>query len=172
MYCRSLLKFSAIFVAMLSLTACSFLMEDTGKLLLKLGKPEKVASTVDLMVYANENVNINKLKEPTPVNFLVVQMKNDLRLYTSTFVELSGDIKVALKNDYIDHGEFMVEPGKFTHVGPFELHKKAKFIAVISAYRDMEQVIWRASDKVASEKKKYSAHVVLKRGGVKMELKE
>jgi type VI secretion system protein VasD len=169
---RPLLLSSFLLALMFSLSSCSSLLEDTGKLFVKLGKPDEGPSTVDLMVYADENVNINRLNEPTPVSFVVVQMKNDLRLYSSTFAELSGDIKAVLKNDYVNHGEFMVEPGKFTHIGPFELEKQTNFIAVISAYRDMEQVIWRASDKVDSEKKKYSAHVLLKQGGVKMDVQE
>lgn len=171
---RSVLVSSVLLAMMLSLTACSFLLEDTGKLLTKLGAPEEGPgpSTVELIVYADDNVNINKLNEPTPVNIVVVQMKNDQNLFSSNFTELLSDLKVALKNDYISHEELMIEPGKFIHIEAFELDKKTKFIAVVSAYREMEQVIWRASDKVESEKKKYSAHVVLKRSGVKMELQE
>ena len=171
---RPVLLSSLLLALVLSLSACSFLLEDTGKLLMKLGKTDEGPgpSTVDLMVYDDDNVNINKLNQPTPVAFVVVQMRSELRLYSSTYSELSSGIKATLKNDYISHEEFMVAPGQFIHIGAYELNKETQFIAVISAYREMEKVIWRASSKVRSEKKQYSAHVALKRGGVKMDLQE
>lgn len=154
------------------LMSCSDTMKDASDILSNLSKPKNAATMVDMMIYAEEDININESNEPTPVNFIVLELKRDDKLYAQDYESLSGDIKKALGKSYINHEEYTVEPGKFIHIEAFEVKKGTRYIAVVGAYRALDKAIWRASSKISDKDDTYSIHVVLKKEGVKMEAKK
>ena len=155
-----------------SLISCSETLKDTSDLLANLSKPKTSASKIDMMVYAEEDINVNASNEPTPVNFIILELKSDEKLYAQDYETLSGDIEKALGKSYINHEEYTVEPGKFVHVEQFEVKKGTKYIAIVSAYRALDKAIWRASEKIADKGEVYSIHTVLKDKVVSMEVKK
>ncbi len=83
------LGFYVLFLSVFLVTSCaSDVLNDTGDILKNLAKDTekekelKDASKVVMVVYAYEDININEDNEPTPVNFLVLEMSNDTLLET------------------------------------------------------------------------------------------
>ncbi len=171
------LGFYVLFLSVFLVTSCaSDVLNDTGDILKNLAKDTekekelKDASKVVMVVYAYEDININEDNEPTPVNFLVLEMSNDTLLETLDYETLSGDIKKALGESYIHHEEYIVEPGKFIYIEEFPLKKGTRYLGVLSAYRSIDSTIWRTSLKVSDTGEEYTIHTALKKDSVSMEI--
>ncbi len=166
-------KIISIVLMSLFLTSCAS-VKDVSDMLANVTKESSgdAASVISMMVYAEDNININASNEPTPVSFIVLELKNDAKLYAQDYEALSGDIEKALGKSYLNHEEYMVEPGKFVNVEAFEVQKGTRYIAVVSAYRALDKTIWRASAKIADKGEVYAIHTVLKQKLVNMELKK
>ena len=154
---------------LLAVTGCSNMMKDTSDLLSNLSKSKESASIVNMMVYAEDEINLNASNEPTPVSFVVIELKNDKKLFALDYESLTTDLEDALGSSYITHEEYTVEPGKFINIDPYKLNEKTKFLGVVSAYRALENTLWRTSIKVKSIEEVYAIHTVLKKDAVKME---
>lgn len=156
----------------LLLSGCLETIKEANTIVTNLTKVVDSTSKVDMMAYVAEGANMNALGEAAPVSFMVIQMKNDQALFAATFEDLAGDIKAVLKEDYISHKKYTLAAGKFIHIGPFDVKDKTHHIAVVSAYKQLEQKIWRVSEEINPKDQHYSAHVTIGDNGVKLAIKK
>lgn len=160
-----------ILFSSLLLTGCET-VKKTNEVIAKLTETLDTTSKVDMMAYVVEGSNVNDLGETAPVSFMVIQMENDQALFTASFEDLAGDIKKVLKKDYIAHKKYTLPAGQFVHIGPFDVKKDVHYLAIVSAYKELEQKVWRATEEIDPENQHYSAHVTIGDNGIKLDVKK
>lgn len=170
---KKAINFLSFIVVIFLLSGCiSDVLKDTGDILKNLGTSpdDKKASKMSMMLYADENANLNEMNEPSPIMVVIVQMTSDLKLVTSSYESLTGDIKSALGNSYLKHEEYLVTPDSFTNVEEFSLEKGTKYIGIIASYRSIDNAVWRGSIKVSDQDENYAVHVALSENGLDVEV--
>jgi type VI secretion system protein VasD len=163
---------SIIFVSFMLHGCISDAIKDTGDILKNIASSEddKKASKMSMMLYADDAANINESNEPAPITVMVLQMTNDLKMITSDYASLTGDVKSTLGKTYLNHEEYIVQPGSFTNVEEFPIEKNAKYIGIVASYRSIEDAVWRGSVKIEDQGEQYAVHVVLSDDGLKVEV--
>jgi type VI secretion system protein VasD len=114
------------------------------------GEDDEQPSTVALHAFAAADVNRTFDDEPAPVIVKVFALSSPHRFFSYDFFSLvdatEETLGVTLKGDL---DEAMLEPGSYRILGPYDLPKGTREIAVIAEYADIDGTVWRASYPVA-----------------------
>ncbi len=94
--------------------------------------------------------------EATPISFKVIQLKDNSLLLQVDFESLSSDIEKALGSTYLAHDDFMLIPGEYKYIEPFEVEKRTRYIAVVAAFSDNANAKWKGSVKIKPKGRKYA----------------
>lgn len=104
---------------------------------------------IALHAYAGEEVNRNFEGEPAPIVVKVFALSSDHRFFSYDFFSLTEDTADTLGVTLLEElDENMLEPDSYKILGPYELPKRTKKVAVIAEYLDIESATWRTSLKV------------------------
>lgn len=101
--------------------------------------PARLATTVT----ATPAVNPDARKRPSPVLVRLYELKADTTFVNADFMSLYQGDSATLAADIVYREEFMLQPGE-TRKLDRQLDDKARFVAVVAAYRDIEKARWRA----------------------------
>lgn len=115
------------------------------------GEPEEQPSQIALHAYAAAEVNRNFDGEPSPIVVKIFALSSDHRLFGMDFFSVAGDPAGALGVTLVEElDENMLAPDSYKILGPYEIPKKTKKIAVVAEYLDIDTAVWRASIDVKS----------------------
>jgi len=143
---------------------------------IKVGENKDQATKVSLSINASNNININLYSEDsdesksTPLEFKVIQLKDNSLFQGIDFDSLSKSLKKALGTTYLNHDDYVIEPGQFKYVDFEDVDVKAKYIAVIGFYNDIDNSTWKAITKIKPTGNEYS--ILLQFYDNKMEIKK
>lgn len=115
------------------------------------GPPDDKPREISLYAYASTDMNKNFDGEPSPVVVKVFALSADHRLFALDFFTIVSDPKSAFGVTLVEElDENMLAPGAYNLVGTYEIPKKARKIAVVAEYLDIDTTVWRASIDVKS----------------------
>jgi type VI secretion system protein VasD len=115
------------------------------------GEPEEQLSQIALHAYAAAEVNRNFDGEASPVVVKIFALSSDHRLFGLDFFSIVEDPAMALGVTLVaELDENMLAPDSYKILGPYEIPKKAKKIAVVAEYLDIDTAVWRASIDIES----------------------
>ncbi len=110
---------------------------------------EPLAIATKISVSAMVNPDINNRPSPIVVRFYELQ---SLGKYTeSDFSELFGNYESVLGSELISSEQYHLNPGD-NRILKENLAAGTQFIAVVAAYRDLNQAIWRDAVVIPSDK--------------------
>ena len=113
---------------------------------IQVGDDSDQPSEIAIHAYAAADVNRNFDRESSPVVVKVFALSSDHRLFSFDFFSLVDDTKNTLGVTLLEElDENMLEPDSYKILGPYELPKRTKKIAIIAEYLDIETAVWRAS---------------------------
>lgn len=144
-----LLLLATIFIGLSSCEASKKIVEVIKDPGIQVGDNSDQPSEISLHAYAAAEVNQNFDGEPSPVVVRVFALSSDHRFFSYDFFSLSEDTKETLGITLLEElDENMLEPDSYKILGPYELPKRTKKIAVIAEYLDIESATWRTAIKV------------------------
>ena len=149
---RALIRILLIVLMTGSLSNC----EAAGKIAeviidpdIQVGDDGDQPTEIALHAYAAEEVNKNFEGEPAPIVVKVFALSSDHRFFSYDFFSLTEYTEDTLGVTLLEElDENMLEPDSYKILGPYELPKRTKRIAVIAEYLDIESATWRTSIKV------------------------
>ena len=116
---------------------------------IQVGDDSDQPTTIALHAYAAEDVNKNFEGEPSPIVIKIFALSSDHRLFSYDFFSLTEDTAETLGVTLLEElDENMLEPDSYKILGPYEIPKRTKKIAVIAEYLDIESATWRTSIEV------------------------
>ncbi|WP_025821240.1 type VI secretion system lipoprotein TssJ [Shewanella marina] len=136
-----------IMLMLMSLSGCSLLGFDDEDL---------PPSTIAYSLYATDSVNPNVSGDGTPVEIQVFELEDDSMFQSAEYDQLVDDAEEALKSNYLDHRDYMLVPGQFKVVAPFELDDDTAYIGVMARFAEPDKSEWKKVVKVTPEDKQYS----------------
>lgn len=120
---------------------------------------EKPISLVTYSLVATETVNPNISGAATPFELQVFELEDDSMFLSADYDQLVNDAEKAIKSNYIDHRDFVLLPGQFKFIDPFEVDKNTSYIGVMARYANIENSDWKKVIKLEPRGKKY--HLLL-----------
>ncbi|MCO5063383.1 MAG: type VI secretion system lipoprotein TssJ [Rhizobiaceae bacterium] len=118
---------------------------------LPVGPQDDAPKKIDLYAYAAPDVNRNFDGEPSPVVVKIFALSSEHRLFALDFFSIVNDPKGALGVTLTEElDENMMEPAAYKLLGSYEIPKKAKKLAVVAEYLDIDNTNWRASIDVSA----------------------
>lgn len=144
---------TACLAMLLMLSGC----ETAGKIVevikdpgIQVGEDVAQPSRIAIHAYAAAEVNRNFDDEPSPIIVKVYALSSDHRFYSFDFFSLTEEPEETLGVTLLENvDENMLEPDTYKILGPYEMPKGTRQIAVIAEYLDLESSVWRTSYKVA-----------------------
>ena len=122
------------------------------------GEAKAQASTVSLVIVADEQININHQAEATPVQLQIVYMNEDslfAALDQDKLLETDNDLKKLLKKNYLDHQDYTLLPGQYKPLPLIKLESENNYIGVIAYYADANIAQWKKVVKVQAKGRHY-----------------
>lgn len=107
------------------------------------GHPEDLPSQVDLAMLAEPDVNPNDARAATPINFQVIELRDDSLLMAGEFDELMKELEDTLGRNYVGHNDYTLVPGEFKFTEPFDVDGDTRYIGVIAFYSDPNRAQWK-----------------------------
>ncbi|MCK5190305.1 MAG: type VI secretion system lipoprotein TssJ [Methylococcales bacterium] len=114
-------------------------------------KPEVPPTIVDATITVSAQVNPDIYNRASPVVVRIFELKSIGAFNESDFYELFEDHDSALGSDLLGSEKFHLNPGDI-HSLTHNASPETKFIAVIAAYRNINQAIWRDSVAITANK--------------------
>jgi len=150
------MKTAALLVSLLMMCTGLAGCEAAGKIVevvkdpgIQVGDDGDQPTNVSLHAFAAEEVNKNFEGEPAPIVVKIFALSSDHRFYSYDFFSLTEDTADTLGVTLLEElDENMLEPGGYKILGPYELPKRTKQLAVIAEYLDIESATWRTTIKV------------------------
>ncbi len=105
--------------------------------------PPPVVTTLQMSVVAAADVNPDARKRPSPVVVRVYALKSAAAFDSADFFSLFDKDTATLGADLVQKEEFLMTPGQ-QKAFPFKFEPEVKVIAVMAAFRDLENARWRA----------------------------
>lgn len=110
------------------------------------GEPSDQPSVITINAFAAAEVNKAFDTDPAPIVFRILALSSDHRLFSFDFFSVVDDTKNTLGVTLLEElDENMLEPDSYKILGPYELPKRTKKIAVVAEYLDIDIAIWRSS---------------------------
>jgi type VI secretion system protein VasD len=105
--------------------------------------PVPVVTNVQMSVMAGADTNPDARKRPSPVVVRVYALKSSAAFDSADFFSLFDKDTATLGADLVQKEEFLMTPGQQKAL-PFKFEPEVKVIAVMAAFRDLENARWRA----------------------------
>lgn len=105
--------------------------------------PAPVVTNLQMSVVAAADVNPDARKRPSPVVVRVYALKSAAAFDSADFFSLFDKDTATLGADLVQKEEFLMTPGQQKTL-PFKFEPEVKVIAVMAAFRDLENARWRA----------------------------
>jgi type VI secretion system protein VasD len=105
--------------------------------------PAPVVTNVQMSVMTSADVNPDARKRPSPVVVRVYALKSSAAFDSADFFSLFDKDTATLGADLVQKEEFLMTPGQQKAL-PFKFEPEVKVIAVMAAFRDLENARWRA----------------------------
>jgi len=121
---RSLLIGILLFVA----TGCQLLFSDVTK--------------VDLRIIAGGDLNLDDAGRPSPLVIRLIELKSPMGFENANFFSLYQHEKETLSDEWVSSEELELKPGD-VHELKFSLKPESQVVAVLAAYRQLNDVTWR-----------------------------
>lgn len=119
-------------------------------------KPEERPTTVTYSMAATNKVNPNISGDATAVEYQVFQLQDDSMFLSADFDQLVEDAEAALKSSYISHRDYVLIPGQFKYIEPFEIDSDTYYIAVMARYSRPDKSDWKKVVKLFPKGHKYN----------------
>ncbi|MBV1921387.1 MAG: type VI secretion system lipoprotein TssJ [Pseudomonadales bacterium] len=113
---------------MVVLSGCQFLMSDLTK--------------VDLRLVAGGDLNPDDSGRPSPLVIRLLELKNVAGFENSDFFSLYSHEEETLGADLISSEEIELKPGDVQDI-KFALKPDTRYIAILAAYRQLDESSWR-----------------------------
>ncbi len=115
-------------------------------------KPEPPPTVIDAKIVVSSEVNPDVSGRPSPIVMRVFELKSVGNFIDADFYKLFNDYQGALGGDLLATEKFHLQPGD---VKPYShpVDPEARFIAVIAAYRNLNQAVWRDSVAIPAHEK-------------------
>ncbi|MFC3284148.1 type VI secretion system lipoprotein TssJ [Litchfieldella rifensis] len=126
------------------------------------GYPEDRPTQVDLSMVAEPGVNPNVEGEGTPLQFQILQLKDDSMLMAADHDQLREDLEEALGTNYLAHDDFTLLPGQFKFYEPFDIDEDTRYVGIIAFYATPDAAQWKKVVKVESRGHDYHLLVQLR----------
>nr|WP_285836154.1 type VI secretion system lipoprotein TssJ [Larsenimonas suaedae] len=144
----------------------------TGRVLwnpsVQVGADTEQASTVDLSMVAESDMNADGNGLGAPMSFQVLQLKDDSKLMAADYAEVSDDLENALGTNYIDHDDFALLPRQFKFYESFDVDPETRFIGVIAYYNDPDHAEWKKVVRIRPKGHRYHILVHLRNHTVEL----
>ncbi|MEZ8129444.1 type VI secretion system lipoprotein TssJ [Enterovibrio norvegicus] len=118
-------------------------------------EPQDQPTTVTFSMVATEQVNPNISGDATPVEIQVFELEDDSMFLSGDFEQLSDDAEEALKSNYIDHRDYVLVPGQFKFIDPFEIEEDTRYIAIMARFSDPDISDWKKVIKIIPVGRQY-----------------
>ncbi|KXF83060.1 type VI secretion system lipoprotein TssJ [Enterovibrio coralii] len=110
--------------------------------------PANEPTTVTYSLVASKAANPNINGDGTPIELQVFELEDDSMFLSSDYQHLSDNAKSALKNNYVDHKDYVLIPGQFKFINTFELEDDTNYIAIMGRFADPDLSEWKKVVKV------------------------
>lgn len=114
-------------------------------------KPEVPPTIVDATITVSAEVNPDVYSRASPIVIRVFELKSVGAFNESDFYDLFENHNSALGSDLLGSEKFHLNPGD-VHTFKHNSSPEVKFVAVIAAYRNINQAIWRDSVAITANK--------------------
>jgi type VI secretion system protein VasD len=114
-------------------------------------KPEVPLTIIDATITVSGQVNPDVNSRESPVVIRIFELKSIGAFNESDFYDLFENHSSALGGDLLGSEKFHLNPGD-VHTLKHNASPETKFIAVIAAYRNINQAIWRDSVAITANK--------------------
>lgn len=118
--------------------------------------PANRPTQITYSMAATNKVNPNISGQATPVEFQVFELQDDSMFLSADFDQLIDDPKKALKSTYIEHRDYVLIPGQFKFIEPFEISPQTYYIAVMARYAKADESEWKKVVKLSPKGKSYN----------------
>lgn len=176
---KSILFCTALGLTPLTIAGCSpsqsmMALDKMGQIMKNPNTPvgqqaEEKPSTAQVILYADANANTSEYGD-APVDVWIFQLKDPDELNNVDFYSLSEDAKKALESSYIRHIKKQVKPGESTVITPFKFTEDTNFIGAAVAYGNLENITWKAVEKVNPNGEQYKILIPVTRKGVSVQV--
>ena len=102
------------------------------------------ATSIDSLIVATFEINPDANDRPSPLVVRVYELKSIDAFNDADFFKLYDEEVATLGGDLLSREEFELTPGEGREI-IHNAHEQARFIAVVAAYRNIDQASWRAS---------------------------
>lgn len=119
------------------------------------GHLEDRPSKVSLSMLATEGVNPYLDGRGTPLQFQVLQLKDDSMLMAADPQQLYNNLEEALGTNYLAHDDFMLLPGQFKFYESFEIEENTRYIGIIAFYAEPNLAQWKKVTRVEDKGRDY-----------------
>ena len=102
--------------------------------------PTRISS----QVLASFEVNPDANNRPSPLVIRIYELKSITAFNDADFFKLYDEEEATLGGDLLSREEFELSPGQGREVTR-KAHDKARYFAVVAAFRNIDQARWRAS---------------------------
>jgi type VI secretion system protein VasD len=134
-------------------------------------KDEKkpIHSQITYSLFATKSVNPNASGEATPLEVQVFELEDDSMFLSAGFDQLIENAKKNLKSNYISHRDYVLVPGQFKFVDPFEVNKKTAYIGVMARFANPNRSDWKKVVRVLPTDKQYHLLIYLNDQSVQLD---
>lgn len=88
------------------------------------------------------------ISEASPIVFNIIQLTHNAPILQADFDSLFEDIEKALGTSYLTHTEYILAPNEFKYIAPIPVEEGVQYIAVVAAYHDYNNAIWKRIIKI------------------------
>lgn len=110
------------------------------------------APQIKTTYFANAQVNPNIMNKPAPLVVTMYQLKTDSIIKNTDFISLYTDPKAALESSIISREQIEIKPNQQIETTQ-DLDPDTRYLAIIAAYRDIDNAQWRKLIKVKNNAK-------------------
>lgn len=135
-----------------------------------IGPPKDQPSVANITLYAEPGVNKNDFGQASPVDVWVFQLSDEDKLMSTDFLTLSDDPKGALATSYVSHQQKQVKPGESAIMPAIKLDDETTLIGVAVGYSNIENVKWRAVERVKATGEEYNILVPIRSKSVAVQI--
>ena len=100
-------------------------------------KKETDSSTFDIQIFADEDINLNLLNDPSPVRINVLQMKTVVEFNQMNALSPDGDYKKHLGDSVLDDISLLIRP-KSSLEFKIPIKEASNYLGIVAAYRDLD----------------------------------
>lgn len=132
-------------------------------------EPAKEPTKVTFSLLTDEGVNPSIWGEASPVEIQVFELQDDSMFMSADYDQLKDDYKKALRSNFVKNYDYVLTPGQFKFVNPFELDENTHYIGVMAHFSDPEISEWKKAVKVLNTGREYHLLMFFKDYNVKLD---